>query len=239
MDGQPSSSFALRVGGDPLLLVDCGLGVVQACKRHLGGVPRHLYLTHNHADHTGELPDILVFFQPHVYGHRDVLNIVRTHRLHDSPQNQAELIASATWVEADAEERLHLRLALPVALTMQVFRSPHSYLCYGFVLSYAGRPVLGYTGDSGYDEAYYAAITQAPTVVIDAREGSPHDHGPFEAVDAYAGRVPACTFWAIHHGGSQYRPAAPNLRLLEEGMVVPLLPTTAPPGSHHPPDDGL
>jgi hypothetical protein len=60
-DGEPSSSFALCWRGAPVLLLDAGLGAVAAFQRAFPGrpLPALVYCSHNHTDHSGELPVML------------------------------------------------------------------------------------------------------------------------------------------------------------------------------------
>lgn len=87
-DGEYSSTFVLRVNGQPLLLLDCGNGAVRSVMAHVGTLPDHVYVSHNHTDHAGDLPVLLAVEAQR--GHRMtllaeniVLNTLVTHRLHE------------------------------------------------------------------------------------------------------------------------------------------------------------
>jgi ribonuclease BN (tRNA processing enzyme) len=53
-DGEPSSSFLLRVDGEPALLLDAGFGATHAALQQHRRLPRHVYISHNHSDHAGD-----------------------------------------------------------------------------------------------------------------------------------------------------------------------------------------
>jgi ribonuclease BN (tRNA processing enzyme) len=227
VNGETSSAFCLRRDGAPWLLVDCGLGVLRACLAMLGVFPPRIFITHNHTDHAGDLPTAINYYAPHIYGHADVLEFVRLHRLHDGPITHRRLIEAAVWTAADADGALDLG----DGFTMQLRRSSHEYTCYGFVLRYDGTPLLGYSADSAFDEAHYAAITAAPLAIVDGRESGGAQHATFAEIDAYAARVPETTLRVIHHGEAAYHDDAeppyhfhaPNVRLLAVGACLPLL----------------
>jgi ribonuclease BN (tRNA processing enzyme) len=91
---EPSSSFVLLRGGtEPLLLCDVGLGVTAACLNLLGSMPAAMYVSHNHTDHSGELPVVVAAEGtaaagagrplPAVYAHPIVMAELRTHRLRE------------------------------------------------------------------------------------------------------------------------------------------------------------
>src|SRR5262245_43157681 len=62
-DGEPSSSFVIKFNGDCRLLVDTGLGVSPHAIKTCGSVPRNIFISHNHSDHAGELPVLLIVEQ--------------------------------------------------------------------------------------------------------------------------------------------------------------------------------
>jgi hypothetical protein len=85
--GQCSSSFLLMAGDSPLLLIDSGYGAVHAARRHTGGrLPTHVYISHNHSDHAGELPVLLAVqaaagSRMTVLAERQVMQRLQQHRL--------------------------------------------------------------------------------------------------------------------------------------------------------------
>jgi ribonuclease BN (tRNA processing enzyme) len=223
--GLPSTAFALRVDGRPELLIDCGAGVALSYRRLLGGaLPARIYLSHNHHDHAGDLPIVLLSaldLRASVLGHPDVLEIVREHRLHDGPEVRRAFQERIEWVAADARGVIALDGLLP-GLALELVRSRHSYLCYGFVLRRDGDDLLGYTADSGFEEGIYARVTRAPVAILDGREQGNADHASFAEIEAFARRVPGCDIRVVHYEETDHRFAESNVRLLREGEVVPL-----------------
>ncbi len=223
--GLPSTGFALRVDGRPELLIDCGAGVALSYLRRVGGMfPPRIFISHNHHDHAGDLPVVLsslVGTRPAVLGDGDVLEIIREHRLHDAAQTRQALIEEVEWVAADGQGRIALDTILS-GLSLQLFRSRHFYPCYGFILERGCEDLLGYTADSGFDEEVFKRVTRAPIAIVDGREQGNADHASFEEIEAFAGRMPACSIGVVHYEETTFGFAAPNVRLLEPGDVIPL-----------------
>ncbi len=155
------------------------------------------------------------------FGHPDVLDIVKTIRLHDNPVAHKENIARIDWIEADAQNTIQLEHGMKLRL----FEAQHSYLCYGFVLWRHGQPVFGYSADTGYTKPIYDTITRAPIAVIDGRDKGDQWHASMSEIDAYAQRVPQCAIYVVHYESTEYMFKASNVRLWHEGGVIPL--TTA------------
>jgi ribonuclease BN (tRNA processing enzyme) len=216
MRGITSTAFALLHQGQPLLLVDCGAGVVLSCLRHMGTIPRRIFITHNHHDHTGDLNVLLYDAQQpyHLYGHADVLTLVQQHRMHDAPEAQARGIARHVWHPAAEDGTLDLG----DGLSMAIFPVQHGYVCYGFVLALRGVPLLAYSADTGYVPAIYDRLFTAPTVIADGRERGGAYHAGFDEIEAHAARFPSVRCCVVHHEDAQHTFAAPNVSLLREGQ---------------------
>ncbi|EFJ43790.1 hypothetical protein VOLCADRAFT_95922 [Volvox carteri f. nagariensis] len=185
---QPSSSFVVVKKGEPILLCDVGYGVTAACLKLVGRVPPNLYVSHNHGDHTGELPVVLAVEStraatagcqqpPHLYAHADVLAEVRQHRLRELKSTGKPLEDFAVFHDVPAGEGT--TAIADSGLAIRPFRSRHSETCYGLVLYDGDMPVLGWTADSGFDEALYEQLSVAPVLLVDARANGSEEHAGF------------------------------------------------------------
>ncbi len=220
-EGQPSTSFAALLDGEPWLLVDCGTGVIYSALTHVGRLPATVFITHNHLDHTGELPYLAKALEarPRVLAHRDVIHLLQTVRLHDSPHDQQRMIAQIDWVAADDQQQI----ALEGGWRFDLHPAQHGYTCYGFVLSRGGQPLFSYSADSGYDSAHYEFLSQAPIMIVDARADGGKYHASFKEVDDFAQAYPQHTLRVVHHGGAQHTFHAPNITLWQTGdrLTIP------------------
>ena len=211
--GEPSSAYAICRGDEAVLVLDCGPGTGLSYRRHIGDTwPKHLYVSHNHADHAAELPMFVTSQtmhdeQLHIYAHPDVAGILRERRLHECPY----VADGVVWHEADADNRLQLP-----DFSLRLVRSAHSYLTYGFVLEIDGQPRFGWSSDCSYDESVYATLFAAPIVVLHARDGGNHDHADFRAVETFAAAYET-EVRLSHYEQSAFAFSAPNVALLGVG----------------------
>lgn len=220
-EDHPSTSFAVVKDGAPWLLIDCGTGVIRSARALLSGLPTTLFITHNHLDHSGELPYVAKALEarPRVLAHPEVIRLLQEVRLHDAPQDQQRMIDQIDWVAADD----HQQILLEDDWRFDLHPAQHGYACYGFVLSHNDRAVFSYSADSGYNVAYYAFLSQAPIMIVDARPEGGRYHASFDEVEAFAAAHPAHTLRVVHHGGVQHAFNRPNIALWQTGdcLVVP------------------
>lgn len=95
-----------------------------------------------------------------------------------------------------------VRTAVTGSLSITVHRAQHSQLCYGCVLHYQGRALVGLSGDSGYCAPLYHAIGQAPLVFIDARALASEDHASYDQIRQFIAQhwsSRAESVWLYHH----------------------------------------
>lgn len=226
LTGSPSSAYAIvSATGTPLMLMDCGSGVGRSAIEQFGSdaLPGCIYVSHNHADHSGDLPVYLTFAARKLgvpltlCGHPDVLAIVREHRLHELDSVGVDRSNDIAWNPGQAG-RIDTDW-----FSLELVRAAHSYLCYGFVLSAGGRALLGWSSDCRYEPDIYAALARAPLLLVHARPGGTPDHAAFEEVDAFAAANPATRILVGHYGEPpQQRFRSANVSLLDTGDRVDL-----------------
>ncbi|XP_044172563.1 uncharacterized protein LOC114963820 isoform X2 [Acropora millepora] len=196
--GKPSSSVIIYHDGKPLLLADIGAGVLKPCMEKLGhphgAFPRNVFISHNHMDHSGELPLLLAFESMRRYKAKEpalrvlcgpeVEHKLKTHRLDEllstsyTPEQVAEwIVCKPDGDPAYLDDAKHFFI--------KIYRTLHSEVCYGFLLHFKDKPILGYLVDSGFKEDVYEFFFQASTVVVDARKNGNKDHASFAKVVDY------------------------------------------------------
>jgi len=181
--GESSSSFAIMVGKRCRLLVDVGLGVVKQCLRMCGGLPGVVYVSHNHSDHAGELPVMLIVElaagrKMTVVSAPEVTTRLREHRLHELYSTGKTADDIARWIVAPPGVLTRVDDDFEVV----TFRGRHSEISFGMVLYADGAPILGFSSDSGNDDARYDQLAVAPVLLLDARAVSSDEHASFEEV---------------------------------------------------------
>jgi ribonuclease BN (tRNA processing enzyme) len=190
-NGEPSSSFVVQAGGKCRLLVDVGLGVVRQCLKYCGSVPENIYISHNHTDHAGDLPVLLIVERNAgrkltVISAPEVESRLRHHRLHELYSTGKSADDIANWTPAPEGEVVRV----DDEFTLVTHLGKHSETSYGFVLFQTGTPILGFSADSGSDSALYNKLALAPTLVLDARSASSIEHASFSEIAALKHKYP-------------------------------------------------
>lgn len=221
-EGDPSSSFVIKVGDKCRVLVDVGLGVVQQCLRYCGSLPDVIYVSHNHTDHAGELPVLLiveltkgrkliVVSAPEVEAR---LKERRIHELYSTGKTADEI---ATWVTAPEGAMTRIDDLFSVV----THRGRHSETSYGMVLYHRGIPLLGFSADSGLDDDLYDKLAVAESMVIDARLTSSKEHASFEEITALEHRLGGKRIYVTGYGTPAEGPKMPP-RALRVGEPIEL-----------------
>ena len=205
-EGEPSASFVVKVNDECRLLVDAGLGVSPHAIRNCGSIPKNIFISHNHSDHAGELPVLLIVQQTfgrklRVFSGPEVKDRLVNHRIAELYSTGLKAEEIADWVAAPEGEKVKV----DEDLSLVAYRGKHSEVSYGFVLFFRDAPVLGFSGDSGFDRDFYQKLAAAPTIVVDARKGSTKEHAGFDEVHAFEGTVKSRVYVG-HYGKAAEAP---------------------------------
>ena len=167
------------------IMLDCGAGSLHALARY--GLPwqdlTHLFVTHFHVDHVGELAALMWAFN---YGMKSVrtapLTLIGPHgldrvmkgldqayarKLFEGPfQTDLRMLESGDAVEPEPGGRL------------SVVKSPHTDESLAVRIDFGGRSIC-YTGDTGYSDDVAAFFSGADVLISECsyksrREGSAH-----------------------------------------------------------------
>lgn len=207
-EGGCSSAFAVLVDGQARLLVDIGFGVVRACCEWLGGVPDNILVTHNHSDHAAELPAVLAAESAAgrrlaVIAGARVAPRLRQHRLHELESTGRPVTNFCDLLVVEDG------IALGDGLRLALLPGRHSEPSYGFLLYREDAPLLGFSGDSGFDRELYERLFRASTVVLDAREIASAEHAGFDEVSAFAVTRPNRRVFVSGYGPPAEAPTVP------------------------------
>lgn len=207
--GDPSSSFAILIGEECRLLVDLGYGVARQALHYLKLLPTKVYISHNHSDHSGDLP--VAALRSASQGQRftiwsapEVERRLKEHRFNEFleagglPEYIADWITTPENVETFIDEDFSL---IPQ-------RGQHSETCFGFVLRFRGEAILGYSADSGFFRKLYDRLLEAPTLVLDGRAKGSTEHASFEELEAFAQTIPEKKVFVIHYGRPDEAPTS-------------------------------
>jgi len=215
--GDPSSSFAILLGEECRLLVDLGYGVARQASLILGSLPTKVYISHNHSDHSGDLPVVALrgAFQGRpltIWSEPEVERRLKEHRLHEFREAGALPEDIAHWVSTPEK----VETAIDADFSLIPYRGRHSETSFGFVLRFRGEAVLGYSADSGFSRELYHHLLAAPVLVLDGRDQGSEEHASFEEIEAFAQTVPERKILISHYGRPDEAPTRLNsLRLGE------------------------
>jgi len=218
---EPSTSFAILLGGECRLLVDLGYGVAFQALRFLNALPTRVYISHNHSDHAADLPVVALKCASQeipltIWSAPEVAERIKEHRLHEFREAGALPNEIAKWIATPEK----IETAIDNDFTLVTHRGQHSETCFGFVLRFQGEPVLGYSADSGFNRDFYNHLLEAPTLVLDCRATGSIEHASFEEVEVFMRMFPTKRIFATHYGRADEAPE--HLRFLQLGEAVGL-----------------
>lgn len=205
-DDEPSSSFVIKVNDECRLWVDTGLGVSPLAIKTCGSVPKNIFVTHNHSDHAGELPVLLIVEQTakrklRVISGPEVNERLIAHRIAELYSTGLKAAEIADWVAAPEGRKIKV----DGDLSLIAYKGKHSEVSYGFVLFFRDSPVLGFSGDSGFDRDFYQKLSTARTLVLDARQGATAEHAGFDEVYSFGTTFKGRIF-VTHYGKTSEAP---------------------------------
>ncbi|CAF1509365.1 unnamed protein product [Rotaria magnacalcarata] len=233
---QASSSFALlrRSTKECILLIDIGLGSIYALQKYLEKsdvTPRQIFVSHNHTDHSGELPVYIanetLKSVVQVYCYTGVQSRLRQHRCAELESSTTDLLKNVKWIMCDESQVVELDSGDPNSkLKIRVQRSQHSELCGGFVLYENDQAILGFSGDSGFNEEFFKFLWTAPTILVDGRERSTYEHASFdEILSFYKTTSTQRRVFVYHYGLENEKPTFPieSISAVIPGQVIQLM----------------
>lgn len=218
-EGLCSSSFLVLKNDQPFCLVDLGLGVARALSGYGYLIPDKVIITHNHTDHSGELPVVLRVETGRqrmlqIYSAEPVARRLQQHRMAEHAElfNPTQL---AHWISPRPAQSV----PLSDDLSLVFHPARHSECCYGFVIyrreSNGRIPLLGYSGDSGYCTDLYDKISSCRLAIYDAREKGNQWHAGVDEVEPWLGE----NGYIIGHGREDLA-VSESSRLLYPGQVI-------------------
>lgn len=232
---EASSSFALirRSTGECILLIDIGLGSIYALQKYLKNPnirPRQIFVSHNHTDHSGELPVYIaneVSKSPvRIYCYTGIQTRLRQNRCAELESATGDLFQNVHWFMCDESQMVELDSNDPKSiLKIRVRKSQHSELCGGFVLYENDNAILSFSGDSGFNEDFYKFLWTAPTILVDGRATSTYEHASFDEILNYYKKISAQRrVFVYHYGLDNEKPTFPieNISAVLPGQTIQL-----------------
>ena len=210
---QASSSFALvrRSTNECILLIDIGLGSLYALQKYLknpDAKPRNVFVSHNHTDHSGELPVYIaneaLKSSVQIYCYTGIQARLRQHRCAELESSTTDLFQNVRWTMCDESAPIEIDSGDPSSkLKVLVHHSQHSELCAGFVLYENDQAILSFSGDSGFNDPFYTFLWTAPTILVDGRATSTYEHASFDEISGFYTKMGAQRRVFVYHYGQE------------------------------------
>ena len=180
----------------------------------------NVFVTHNHSDHSGELPVVISVEAMkgntiRIFSQRLVSKRLRELRCAElfSCTALAQLEKHTEWICCDESVRVPLDTPckwhkLP-RLWIQVLRAQHSELCYGFLLfrtdNQDDQPILAFSGDSGCDHLFFDQLWRAKMLFLDGRKVGTWEHAGFSEIEDFYQRKQLLdrTVYVYHYGNPE------------------------------------
>jgi ribonuclease BN (tRNA processing enzyme) len=184
-DGARNSAGYFIEAGGVRLMMDCGAGTVPALARygcdweHL----THLYISHFHVDHVGELASLFFAFKHGIRGGRDAPLMIIGPRGLDRVMNGLRLSFGEKLFEPKFPVILNLlepgeRVELGEDVALAVTKTPHTAESLAVRVSDGARSIC-YTGDTSYSEDVARFFHETNVMIAECsfrerREAVPH-----------------------------------------------------------------
>jgi ribonuclease BN (tRNA processing enzyme) len=185
-NGTPSTSWVLIKNDKPIILFDVGIGVTKQYLSYFRDIPDNIYISHNHSDHSGELPVILAVEKAKgrdikIFAHPEILRKLKEHRLDELKSAPDFVNGSFNQQECISEARTVLNEEIKI----QTIQSIHSETCYGLLIFFNDHLILSWSADSAFNEHFYDKLWEAPTIILDGRLKSSSEHAGFDEIELY------------------------------------------------------
>ena len=217
--GHCSTSFVLLRDERPALLIDVGFGVAKTFleRYELLGCP--IYVSHNHSDHAAELPVIGAVARAggtrlRLLSEAGVMDRLQQHRLHELHSTGREL---TSFFEFDALTAGEV-CSVDDQIGIEPVRGRHAERSFGVKVSFSGQAVLSISADSGFDDALYNDLAEAPLLVLDGREKGNAEHASFDEIEEWAKAHPKTAVFVAGYGTTEYVPK--HFALCEAGCTI-------------------
>lgn len=184
-DGARNSAGYFIEAGSVRLMMDCGAGTVHAMARYGCDWEQltHLYISHFHVDHVGELASLFFAFKYGMRGERVEPLMILGPRGLDRVMDGLRQAFGEKLFEPKFPVSLKMlepgeRIELSDTVTLTVAKTPHTDESLAVRIT-NGQRVVCYTGDTDYSEEV-ARFFEKPGVMIaecsfrERREGVPH-----------------------------------------------------------------
>jgi ribonuclease BN (tRNA processing enzyme) len=170
-DGARNSSGYFVEAADARVMIDCGAGTVHALARY--GLPweqmTHLFISHFHIDHVGELAALFFAFR---YGMRtartEPLTIIGPHGLERVMEGLKQAFGENLFTpNFPVELRLLTpgeRIELAPDCALSVEKTPHTRESLAVRID-CGKSAICYTGDTEYSEAVARFFSRASLMI--------------------------------------------------------------------------
>lgn len=230
-----SSSFVLRrrSTGESILLIDIGLGSIFSLQNNSSTTnfqPRQIFVSHNHTDHSGELPVYIaneaLKSNVRIVCFAEIQQRLREHRCAELDSSTTDLMKNVQWITCNENEDVLLDTGDSTStLKIRVRKSQHSELCAGFVLFENDRPILSFSADSGFNELFYTFLWTAPTILVDGRATTSYEHASFDEITNFYKKIaiPKKVF-VYHYGLESEKPTftIDSINAISPGQLVQL-----------------